>query len=125
MKSENGESLLKDKSYAFALRIVKLARYMQEEHKEYVLSRQALRSGTSIGANIFEALYAQSKKDFIAKLSISLKEASETLYWLNLIFDSDYINKRLFLSLFNEADEIRIMLISSIKTAKNNLASEE
>src|SRR5687767_2416556 len=85
------ENLLKEKSYSFALRAIKLYKHLSVESKEYVLSKQILRSGTSIGANITEANRAQSKLDFVHKLSIALKEADETEYWLNLLRDSDYI----------------------------------
>lgn len=90
---ENKRSILREKSYAFALRTVKLYRHLSEEKREYVLSKQVLRSGTSIGANITEAAQAQSKLDFIHKLSISLKEAFETEYWLNLLCDSESHHK--------------------------------
>ncbi len=85
-------NIVADKSYAFALRIIKLYRYLISEQKEYVLSKQILRSGTSIGALIKEAEHAQSKKDFINKMNIALKEANETEYWLMLLKDSDYIS---------------------------------
>jgi len=89
------ENILKEKSYKFALRMIKLYKFMTVEHKEFVLSKQVLRSGTSIGANIEESIYAQSKSDFVHKLSIAQKEASETNYWLRLLRDSDYINDKL------------------------------
>lgn len=87
------ESVLKEKSYNFALRIVKLYKYIVSEKKEYVLSKQILRAGTSIGANVKEASKAQSKPDFIHKLSISQKEAFETDYWLRLLLDSEYLTE--------------------------------
>ena len=90
---ENKENILKNKSYKFALRIVKLYKYLAEEKREFILSKQVLRSGTSIGANTVEASQAQSKPDFIHKLSISLKEAFETEYWLELLRDSEFINE--------------------------------
>ena len=86
-------SPLKDKSYAFAIRIVKLSQFLQREKKEYVLSKQNLRSGTAIGALIREAEFGQSKADFISKLSIALKEANETDFWLSLLKDTGYINQ--------------------------------
>ena len=89
------ENILKEKSYKFALRMIKLYKFMTVEHKEFVLSKQVLRSGTSIGANIEESIHAQSKSDFAHKLSIAQKEASETNYWLRLLRDSDYINDKL------------------------------
>jgi four helix bundle protein len=94
---------------------------MNAEHKEYVLSKQVLRSGTSIGANIEESIHAQSKPDFVHKLSIAQKEASETNYWLRLLRDSDYINAKLAASIINDCEEIQKLLTASIKTAKSNL----
>ena len=111
-------SILKDKSYKFSVRIVKLCQFLQEEKREYILSKQIIRSGTSIGASIFEAEYAQSNLDFIHKFSISLKEANETLYWLSLLKDTDYLDLKLFESLYNDCDEIVSMLVSTIKTLK-------
>ena len=113
------DSPLKHKSYQFAIRIVHLAQHMQKDHKEFVLSQQILRSGTSIGASIREAEFAQSKADFISKMSISLKEANETHYWLCLIKDTDYIPQNLFESLQNDAKELISMLVSTVKTSKN------
>lgn len=94
---------------------------MISEHEEFVLSKQVLRSGTSIGANIEESVHAQSKIDFIHKLSIAQKEASETSYWIKLLRDSDYLNAKLAESLFNDCEEIQKLLTASIKTAKSNL----
>ncbi len=116
------DSVLKDKSYKFALRCVKLNRFLNEEKREFVLSKQILRSGTSVGANIVEGNRAESMPDFIHKLSISLKEAFETEYWLNLLKDSEYISEVQALSLINDCNELQKMLISSIKTAKKNSA---
>ncbi|NOT48481.1 MAG: four helix bundle protein [Acidobacteria bacterium] len=112
------ENPLKIKSYAFALRSVKLYRYLCEQNKEYVLSKQLLRSATSVGANIAEANQAQSKADFVHKLSISLKEAVETEYWLNLLKDSEYLSETQFDSLIEDCNELIRMLTASIKTAK-------
>lgn len=89
------ESILRDKSYLFALRVVRLYKHLNKQHKEYILSKQILRSGTSIGALVREAQYAQSTKDFINKLSIALKEANESEYWLILLKDSEYITKKM------------------------------
>lgn len=114
------ESVLKEKSYKFALRIVKLNKYLNEEKKEFVLSKQILRSGTSIGANVVEANRAESTADFIHKLSISLKESFETEYWLNLLKDSEYISEVQSESLISDCNELQKMLISSIKTTKQN-----
>ena len=115
------DNILGEKSYKFALRMIKLYKFMVAEHKEFVLSKQVLRSGTSIGANIEESIHAQSKPDFIHKLSIAQKEASETSYWIKLLRDSDYLNKKLADSLFNDCEEIQKLLTASIKTAKSNL----
>ena len=113
------ENILKEKSYLFAIRIVKLSQYLQEDKKEYVLSKQVLRSGTAVGALIREAEYGQSKPDFINKLSISLKEANETEYWLHLLKDTGYINDIIFSSLVQDCHELLKLLTASIKTAKN------
>ncbi len=115
------ENILSDKAYAFALRTVKLYKFICAEHKEYVLSKQILRSGTSIGANIEESIHAQSKTDFIHKLSIAQKEASETNYWLRILRDSDFIKPKLAESLLADCEEVQKLLTSSIKTAKSNL----
>lgn len=112
------ENILLTKSYKFALRMVKLYQYLSEEKKEFVLSKQVLRSGTSIGANIEEANQAQSKADFIHKLSIANKEAFETNYWLRLLRDSNLLNQKLAESLLSDCDEVQKLLVSSIKTSK-------
>ncbi len=112
------QSVLKEKSYAFALRMVKLCRYLSEEKKEFVLSKQVLRSGTSIGANIEEAFQGQSKADFIAKLSISLKESFETNFWLRLLRDSEYLNEKEAESILRNCEELQKLLTASIKTTK-------
>ncbi|CAI8196325.1 MAG: Uncharacterised protein [Formosa sp. Hel1_33_131] len=113
-----GESILKIKSYAFAVSIVKLSQRLVSVKKEYVLSKQLLRSGTAVGALIREAEFGQSKADFIHKLSISLKEANESLYWLDLLKDTKYIDEKQYKSLFELNKELVAMLVSSIKTAK-------
>ena len=110
-------SILKTKSYNFALNVISTYKNLISE-KEFILSKQLLRSGTSIGANIREANNAQSKADFIHKLSISLKESDETEYWLELLKDSSYIGFDNFINLQNQNQEINRMLISSIKTLK-------
>ena len=109
---------LKELSYKFALRIVKLSQWLRSEKKEYILSRQLLRSGTSIGALIHEAQYAQSKADFLSKLTISLKEANETEYWLRLLYDAEYLNDKMFRSIEPEIKSILKLLIASTKTLK-------
>ena len=110
---------VQDKSFRFAVRIVKLCKILRNERQEYVLSKQLLRSGTSIGANISEAQQAQSRPDFVAKLSISLKEASETIYWLRLLEATDYLTKAEFDSIITDCVEIEKILTSSIKSLKN------
>jgi len=112
--------VLGEKSFLFALRIIRLYRYLVSNHKEFILSKQILRSGTAIGALIKESEYAQSKADFINKLSIALKEANETEYWLLLLVKSDYITTPMFQSIEPDIKELLKLLISSIKTAKKN-----
>jgi four helix bundle protein len=112
--------VLKAKSYRFALRIIKLYRHLSELEKEFVLSKQVLRYGTSIGANVAEANQAQSKADFVHKLSIALKESFETDYWLNLLRDSEYISVKQAASLIEDCCELQKLLTASIKTAKAN-----
>ena len=118
---ESKPSILRQKSYAYALRIVKLCRHLAEEKREFVLSKQVLRSGTSIGANIAEAFQGQSKADFIHKLSIALKEAFETEYWLCLLRDSDYVKVTQSASLIEDCCELQKLLTSSIKTTKSKI----
>jgi four helix bundle protein len=112
-------NILKEKSYRFALRMVKLFQHLSVERKEYVLSKQILRSGTSIGANIEEAFQAESKSDFIHKLSIANKEAFETHYWLRLLRDGVVIENTVAESLLSDCDELQRMLVSAIKTSKS------
>ena len=111
---------LLDKSLLFAARIVKLHKYLTKEKKEHVISKQIVRSATSIGANANEAIYGISKADFIAKLQISLKETAETEYWLRLLILSEYITEKEGKSLLDDCLEIKRMLISTLKTAKEN-----
>lgn len=118
-----GDSVLKVKSYQFAIQIIKIVRYLQNEQKEYVLSRQIMRSGTAIGALIREAEFAQSKVDFIHKMSIALKEANETLYWISLLKDSSYTDDENFMSLNSTCNELIALLVSIVKTSKKNLKS--
>ena len=122
IKSKKGMSNILDiKSKAFALRIIRFYKFLTKEKKEFILSSQILRSGTSIGANTRERRNAQSKLDFINKLSIALKEADETQYWLELLVGSEIIDEKVFNSLNEELKEIIALITSSIKTAKNNL----
>ena len=113
-------SILLDKSLQFAARIVKLNKYLTKEKKETVIAKQIIRSATSIGANANEAIYGQSKADFIAKLQISLKETAETEYWLRLLILSEYITDKEGNSLLDDCLEIKRILISTLKTAKEN-----
>ena len=114
-------NIIADKSKAFALKTIQLHNYLVNEKKEYVMSRQILKSGTSIGANIRESKNAQSLLDFINKLSIALKEADETAYWLELLTESKTIEQNISSSLFSELNEIISLLTSIIKTTKNNI----
>ena len=111
---------IEKRSYLFALRIVKAYKYLTKQKDEYVLSKQMLRSGTSIGAMMREAKFAQSRADFVNKASIALKEANETLYWIELLHDSEYIDDLSFNSLHQEADELTAILASIVKTTKEN-----
>ena len=113
------KSLLHTKSYAFAVRIVKLTEYLKE-HNEFILGNQILRSGTAIGALVRESEFSQSCADFVNKLSIALKEANETDYWLNLLADTGHIEHEAFSSMEKDCGELIALLISSIKTAKKN-----
>ena len=112
--------IIRDCSFDFALRIIKLYSFLTDSKKEYVLSKQILKSGTSIGANIREARNAQSNSDFISKYSIALKEADETQYWIELLYASEFIDDNAYKSLNGDVNELISLLISSIKTAKNN-----
>lgn len=115
------ENILKSKSYEFAIRIVKLSQYLQSEKREFVLSKQILRSGTAIGALIREAEYGQSKIDFVHKLTIALKEANEADYWISILKDTGFIESELFESLITDDKELLRLLIASIKTAKQGI----
>lgn len=116
------KSIIKDKSFAFAIRIVKLFQYMVAEKKEYVLSKQLLRSGTAIGALVREAQNAESSKDFIHKLGIAQKECDEAMYWLDLLKATDYLTNKEFESVNNEAIELLKMIRSAIITSKKKLS---
>lgn len=116
------KSIIKDKSFAFAIRIVKLFQYMVAEKKEYVLSKQLLRSGTAIGALVREAQNAESSKDFIHKLGIAQKECDEVMYWLDLLKATDYLTNKEFESVNNEAIELLKMIRSAIITSKKKLS---
>lgn len=116
----NRDNVIIDKSKAFAIRIIKLYKYLLDEKKEFILSKQILRCGTSIGANAREASRAQSKADFIAKHHIALKEADETCYWLELLHETDFISEKEFESIYSEANELIKLLVSILKTSKTN-----
>ena len=111
---------LVEKSYLFSIKLVKTVKGLQNKQNEFILSKQLLRSGTAVGALFFEGQYAQSSADFINKLSISLKEANETKYWIVLLNETEYIDNSHFSTLLSEIEEILKMLTSSIKTAKQN-----
>ena len=111
---------IEKRAYQFALRIVKAYKFLTRQQSEFVLSKQMLRSGTSIGAMMREAKFAQSRADFISKTSIAVKEANETLYWIELLHDGEYIDDKTFESIHNEANEITSILASIVKTTKEN-----
>lgn len=113
-------NVVKDKSFIFAIRIVGLYKFLTEEKKEYILSKQVLRSGTAIGALVRESEQAESKKDFVHKLAIALKEANETEYWLELLHKTDYLKDAEFTSIHNDVVELLKLLTSIIKTSKGN-----
>ena len=115
MKADNQIQI---ESKAFAIRIIKLYKYLKENKQVYVLSKQVLRSGTSIGANVRESVNAQSRMDFINKLNIALKEANETEYWLELLHESSYLNDQQFESIYNDCGKIAATLTKIIKTTK-------
>ena len=117
--------IIGEKCMNFSVRIVNLCRYLVEEKREYNISNQLFRSGTSIGANMAEAQSAISKKDFIAKAYISLEESRETLYWLQLLYNTRYIAKNQFDSIYSDADELRRLLTSITKTAQQNEGIEK
>ncbi len=119
------ESIVREKSFAFAVRIVKLYQFLRDEKKEFVLSKQLLRSGMSIGANVKEALQAESKADFVHKLSISLKEASETEYWLELLNLTNFIEEKAFVSIHDDCVELVKILTAITKSSRKNLKVKE
>ena len=113
-------NVLKDKSYKFAVRIVKVYKYLSKDKREFVLSKQLLRSGTSIGANVAEANGSISEADFSAKISIAYKECLETKYWLSLLRDTDYIETKIYENIFTDADELAKILFSILKATRIN-----
>ena len=112
------DNLIADKSKQFAIRIIRLYQHLNENNREFVLSKQLLRSGTSIGANVREAIQAQSRKDFISKMQIALKEASETEYWLELLHETGYLSDKEFESISADCSSINKILISIVKTSR-------
>ena len=114
------DNVIEEKSFRFAVRIVKLNQYLRTKKKEYVLSKQLLCSGTSIGANIAESQQAQSRADFISKLEIALKETTETKYWLRLMRETGYLSESEFESIFSDCAELEKILVRIIKTTKNS-----
>ena len=115
------KNVVKDKSFGFAIRIVRLYRFLVTEKKEFLLSKQLLRSGTSVGAMVREAEHAETKKDFIHKMAIAQKEINESIYWLELMKETDYLNDSEFESLYNDAIEIIKLITSIIKSTKVNI----
>ena len=116
-----GNNIIADKTFAFAIRIIKLYKWMCSEKREFVLSKQIVRSGTSVGANVSEALQGQSKRDFLMKMNIALKEASETKYWLRLLKETDYITEKQHLSILKDCIEIEKLLTSIVRTTSNSI----
>ena len=123
MKVER-ENTARYKSKKFAVRVVNMYKYLCEEKKEFILSKQVLRSGTSIGANLAEAECAMSKKDFLSKVYIALKECAETLYWLDLLYETNYIDQPQYDSLYRDCEELKKMLMSTTKTTSSTLNSK-
>jgi four helix bundle protein len=115
------ENILKTKSFDFAVRIVKLYKFLKKEHNEFILSQQIVRSGTAIGALIREAEHGESMKDFIHKLNIGLKEANECKYWLDLLLATEFITKKMFDSMNKDCEELLKLLTASVKTSKSRL----
>ncbi|MCQ2608026.1 MAG: four helix bundle protein, partial [Bacteroidales bacterium] len=115
------ENILKTKSFSFSISIINLYKYLCDDKKEYVISKQLLRSGTSIGANICESEFSESKLDFIHKLSISQKEVNETIYWIELLYQTNYIEEEQFKQLQKQSLELMKLITASIKTAKQNI----
>ena len=112
------ERIVQDKSFQFAIRIVNLCKYLQNEKHEYIMAKQLLRCGTSIGANVAESQQAQSRPDFVSKLNIALKESYETNYWLRLLYETHYITQAQFDSVISDCNELERLLISIVKSTK-------
>ena len=118
---QDRNNIIRTKSYAFAIRIVNAYKFLVTTHKEYVLSKQLLRSGTAIGALVSESTHAQSSADFLNKINVALKEANETLYWLSLLKDTGYLSEEEYLSINNDAKELVALLVSIVKSMKSKL----
>ena len=115
MKEEN---IIKQKSFDFAVQVVNLYKSLVGQHHEYVLSKQLLKSGTSVGANVCEAIFAQSRKDFVSKMNIALKESYETEYWLELLYRTGYMDERQYLNIVANCRELTNILVAIVKTSK-------
>ncbi|RYY45538.1 MAG: four helix bundle protein [Chitinophagaceae bacterium] len=115
------QNVLKQKSFLFAVRIVNLYKFLKREHKEFILSNQLIRSGTSIGAIVREAEHAESLKDFVHKLSIGLKETNEATYWLEILRATDYISEQMYISMNEDCEELLRLLTASVKTSKSRI----
>ena len=111
-------NVIEEKSFRFAIRTVRLYQYLRSKKKEFVLSKQLLRSGTSIGANVAEAQHAQSRADFLSKINIALKEAAETEYWLRLLHATEYLDELEFFSVYDDCVQVKRMLVAIVKTSK-------
>ena len=111
-------NVIEEKSFRFAIRTVRLYQYLRSKKKEFVLSKQLLRSGTSIGANVAEAQHAQSRADFLSKINIALKEAAETEYWLRLLHATEYLDEQEFFSVYDDCVQVKKMLVAIVKTSK-------
>ena len=120
MEGSDTENAIEAKSFRFAVRVVRLCKHLRENKKEYILTKQLLRSGTSIGANVVEAQQGQSRADFISKLNIALKEAVETNYWLRLLKESEYLTEAEFTSIHSDCRELEKLLTTIIKTSRPN-----
>lgn len=113
------DNIIQEKSLDFSIRIVRLCRYLQEEKHDYIISKQIIRCGTSVGANVRESRNAQSTADFVSKLNIALKEADETEFWLEVLYRSETISEQMYTSLKNDVDELIAILTSIVKTLKD------
>ncbi len=121
MDSNRSKNIIQQKTFALALKVIQLVKYLEKEEREYVLSKQLMRSGTAVGALVREAEHAESKKDFIHKMSISLKEANETKYWLDLLAESGLVAQEGLTQLQKDSIEVIKILVSIVKSSKNNV----